>query len=579
MVLREARRPAVNASQQAAANTHLARREPRAVALEAPGVASRQNTLADREGTSTSQTKVPACSKPSTVTTACGTVTFSDPDPRTVRAARDSKRVDTDGQMANSIDNGIGQPDLGMPERHLKYSRQNRPSNWPNMAPPYSDQNAERTRAARMLAARPDSVLKVGEQTFRVRSEGGGGSYAVERTRKGWICECEAFEERRICKHIWCVKIELKPAEFESVEPAPESEGKRYPRGPEYAAARKREATEFGPLLWDLLRSVDEPPRRTCRVGRPRNSLRAQLYHATWKVYQCASQHWVYGELRRSLGSPGVLARILNDKTPSTVFNNESTAETLLRLIELSAAPFRELEDCGTLAIDSTGFSTTVRGAYSTEKHDPLRKHRWNKGHLIIGTKTHVIAAVAVTDERGADSPQFIPLVQKAIAAGFRPSKVVADKAYVSRDAYQLLVDLGIDGYLPFRDGMTDRAEGCYEWHRKVRQFVDHRAEFDREYHARSNVESVNSSLKRRFMEGLLSKNQGAQFNEVLAKILAYNIVLLIHYSHKVNIEFFEGGEGELRQISEEEATPASSSVILSEPEVDSGDELVGVFE
>ena len=43
-------------------------------------------------------------------------------------------------------------------------------------------------------------------------------------------------------------------------------------------------------------------------------------------------------------------------------------------------------------------------------------------------------------------------------------------------------------------------------------------------YHKRSNVESTNAAIKRKFGETLKSKNQIAQVNELLAKIIAYNL-------------------------------------------------------
>jgi hypothetical protein len=48
-------------------------------------------------------------------------------------------------------------------------------------------------------------------------------------------------------------------------------------------------------------------------------------------------------------------------------------------------------------------------------------------------------------------------------------------------------------------------------------------------------VESVFSALKRKFGETLRSRNPVAQVNELLVKVLAYNITVLIH-------EMFEHG-------------------------------------
>ncbi len=62
-----------------------------------------------------------------------------------------------------------------------------------------------------------------------------------------------------------------------------------------------------------------------------------------------------------------------------------------------------------------------------------------------------------------------------------------------------------------------------------------HREEFEAEYRFRVNGESAHSAIKRKLGEHLLSKNQLAQFNGLLAKLVAYNIGVVIH-------EVFEHG-------------------------------------
>jgi hypothetical protein len=71
--------------------------------------------------------------------------------------------------------------------------------------------------------------------------------------------------------------------------------------------------------------------------------------------------------------------------------------------VELSAQPTRQIEGSGTVAIDSTAFSTTVRGSYCDQVDTPGRKRRFVKMHIIVGTLTLAILAIAVTDEGGAD--------------------------------------------------------------------------------------------------------------------------------------------------------------------------------
>ena len=54
--------------------------------------------------------------------------------------------------------------------------------------------------------------------------------------------------------------------------------------------------------------------------------------------------------------------------------------------------------------------------------------------------------------------------------------------------------------------------------------FQLNREEFMEHYHKRSNVESTNAAIKRKFRETLKSKNQIAQINALMAKIFEYNL-------------------------------------------------------
>jgi Transposase len=65
--------------------------------------------------------------------------------------------------------------------------------------------------------------------------------------------------------------------------------------------------------------------------------------------------------------------------------------------------------------------------------------------------------------------------------------------------------------------------------------FQFNREEFLKHYHKRSNIESTNAAIKRKFGETLKSKKETAQVNELLCKIIAYNLTVVIH-------EMYENG-------------------------------------
>jgi hypothetical protein len=409
------------------------------------------------------------------------------------------------------------------------------------MTIPYADQHEQRTRAVQVLSLGDDAVVAVRPKEWRVRSSSGHGFYRVRRSPKGWDCECPSAANLypANCKHAWAVRLFLRPVEYATVgktlPTVPSRPGRLWP---EYDAAQQAEHPEFDDYLWDLLRQIDEPTRSASQPGRPPIPLRLQAFHTIKKVHFGQSSRRARGLLEQtSSGVEGSIARVPNYTVPSRFLNRPDACEVLLRLVEFSALPMRELENGGTVGVDSTGFSTSARGNYATEKYDPGRKHEWVKGHLVGGLRTHAVLSVAVTDGRVADCPQFVPLIKRVVALGFAPSAAVADKAYSTREIYNELDRLGIDAWIPFRKGTTGTSRGSPLYHRKWLEFQLHRAAYDAKYHVRSNIESTNWGVKSRLREALLSKNPQARFAEVLAKIVAYNIGQLIYWSRAEGID------------------------------------------
>jgi hypothetical protein len=74
------------------------------------------------------------------------------------------------------------------------------------------------------------------------------------------------------------------------------------------------------------------------------------------------------------------------------------------------------------------------------------------------------------------------------------------------------------------------------------------RKEFLRHYHQRCNVESTFSAIKRKFGDSVRSKGDVAMANEVLCKILAFNLTCCIAAWYELDIvPVFgenEGGDG-----------------------------------
>lgn len=351
-------------------------------------------------------------------------------------------------------------------------------------------------------------------------------------------CTCPDFLNRGgKCKHILATKYYL---EVEKETP----QGTYYEKvrltyaqaWNAYNEAQKAEVKLFDELLKDLVQAIPEPEQR---MGRPRHSMHDVLFCSIQKVYSQLSSRRAHS-LFQNATERGQIKKAPCFNTPSYLFNKPEITPILHRLVFLSALPVAGLET--DFAIDSTGFRTTTFSAYEGEKYGKTKEHNWLKAHLCVGTNTNIVAAVIITDGNAGDSPQFSPLIQQA-SEGFTINEVSADLAYSSRNNLEMVNDVGGKPYIPFKKNATGSARGSSMWKKMYHYFQLNRDEFLKHYHKRSNIESTNAAIKRKFGETLKSKNQVAQENELLAKIVAYNLTVVIHemYENGINPEFLNG--------------------------------------
>ncbi len=79
--------------------------------------------------------------------------------------------------------------------------------------------------------------------------------------------------------------------------------------------------------------------------------------------------------------------------------------------------------------------------------------------------------------------------------------------------------------------------EGDEVWNRLLAYFTFNRSDFDKRYHQRSNVEAAIGAVKAKLGERLLCTSDTGMVNEVLVKVLAYNITALVHAMFELGID------------------------------------------
>lgn len=408
---------------------------------------------------------------------------------------------------------------------------------------------------AKEIASHREDIEKLGADDWSVPSQSGFGRYRVNFADGSWVCGCDDFAKRSLpCKHILAV-IELS----RPTPPVASAPRKQYPQHTTYTKGQTSEIRLVNELLRDLVSTVPEFPATPGIGGRPALPLSESLYCAILKVYSGLSGRRASGVYENAFDRE-LLSRVPNYMVASRALNRPEVTAILYRLLSLSAAPLAGLEEGGVVAPDSTGVQTTSFGGWREEKHSEKRQKKWLKVHAMVGTKTHVIIRAVVGEADSGDSPQFVPMLKGSLEDGFQPSAVVADKGYLSKENYRVASELGLDAFIPFKSNSVNRSghhSSPPSWRKAFYVFQANRDEFDRNYHRRSNIESVSSALKRKFGENIRSRTPTAQVNEVLCKLIAYNLTVVVH-------EMFENGVAPI--FGEEEGKGSLPSASESEP-------------
>ncbi|MEM4259029.1 MAG: transposase, partial [Candidatus Thermoplasmatota archaeon] len=156
------------------------------------------------------------------------------------------------------------------------------------------------------------------------------------------------------------------------------------------------------------------------------------------------------------------------------------------------------------------------------------------KLHISIDIETGVIQWFTTTPWNRHDSKEFEHLIKNLPELG----NVLGDKAFSSRNNCQLVADKNGTPYLYFRKNARSKANGNPAWIISFREHKKREHKKDPEawlavYHLRSIIESVFSSIKKRWGGFLYSRKRWMQKRELALKVLSYNVkqVLLVRYA------------------------------------------------
>lgn len=389
-------------------------------------------------------------------------------------------------------------------------------------------------RTAKALHIAATTALAPDNGRWKVPSQSGAGTYTVAVTADGsWFCSCPDHEATlAACKHIMAVELTAqrehgrKPMPFSEVVKVTYSQN-----WTAYNAAQTNEKDMFLRLLNDLCVGVAEPP--YAGTGRPRLRLGDLAFSVVYRAYVGCSARRFTSDLRTA-ENDGLVRHMPSFNSVLTYTRKPELQKVLLDLIEWSSMPLRSIET--DFAVDSSGFgSKTTRSWFSTKHGRIIETRDWRKAHVMCGVRTHIVTAVRVTDSNSNDAPHLAPLCEST-AQRFDMSEVSADKGYITKANAAKIEELGATPFIPFKSNNVEPPSGT-AWARMYHLYSYNRDEFAKHYHKRSNVETVFAMIKAKFGDSLSGKTTEAQTNEVLAKIVAHNLCVLIQSFYELGVD------------------------------------------
>lgn len=377
-------------------------------------------------------------------------------------------------------------------------------------------------------------------------------------------CTCPDFELRhRPCKHyeacMFWLAWEGLNMETGEIELPKKQQSKQH--WPSYNRGQTTEGLRLPQFLYSLCLGIPDAERAPGTSGRKPIPDREAFYGLVMKVYSGRSGRRAESDMHTHT-ERGYLSRPWDSNTLFRAMESPEMTPILTWAIEESAGPLAQVENAaGQFAFDATGFKTTVRRVkdekevaierWHDQKHKPEGKqtmrrfiHDWVKLHAGTGVLTNVVTAAHVTAGMGegtGDTTHFKYLVN-ATSRRFVMKEVSGDKAYLSKNNLAAVAAVGAQPFIPFKITNERAAERnmrnpSEHWRKMWAYFDLKKEEFLQHYHRRSNVESTFGGLKAKFGGSVRSKKFVAQQNEVLAKVLLWNLTCLISAIEEFGVE------------------------------------------
>jgi transposase len=395
------------------------------------------------------------------------------------------------------------------------------------------------TREQRGLEIAATKKLSRKGDLWLVPAPSGTGTYVVDPTVYGpATCTCPDYELRQEpCKHVYAVEYTVRRETKTNSGTVTETITYRQEWAC-YNAAQTNEKVRVAELLRDLCSIVENPVQ--VGPGRPRLPLSDSIFCAAMKVYLGMSARRTACDLRE-FAANGLIEKAPHYNSVLNALENPDLTPFLKALIEESAAPLAALET--DFAADSSGFTTSTYGRWFNVKYGrEMTYTRWLKAHIICGTRTNIVTGVEVTESNVHDSP-MLPALLKTSAKRFNMKRVSADKGYLADSNVMAIGAVGAEPFIApkrntnFSPPMDASRKKSALWDKMLGYYQYRKEDFLKNYHLRSNSETVFHMIKSKFGSRIRSKTDTAQVNEVLCKVLVHNLCVIVQSIYELGIE------------------------------------------
>ncbi|MFH1311084.1 MAG: transposase [Nanoarchaeota archaeon] len=298
-----------------------------------------------------------------------------------------------------------------------------------------------------------------------------------------------------------------------------------------YNKSQTKEKVLFVRLLKEL---CDTLPKKYRTHGRKPLELSHVIFCLCMKNYCLKSGRRIIGELELCKQAK-LIEKIPHFNSLFNFLKKNDLTFVLEELIKLTSLPLKSIEK--KFCCDSSGFGNAViHDRWSAIRSNYEKHHKYFKAHITFGVLTNIVTSCKITDGNQNDSPMLSGMVDET-AENFKIEEWSADKGYLSRENLQKIWDKGGLPLIPFKENTTPK-RGYLIWTEMYNFFKKNNDLFMKKYHLRSNAESGFHSIKAKFGDLTQMRNETGAKNDVLVKILCYNLCCLIQELFNLNLEF-----------------------------------------